>query len=324
MVANKDCFLLDCLQKHRGAYMWAKGIFTLASLVVMTIVISGCGREAPPHLKSLSSATISQLALKGMRADTPILIRLFKEESELEVWKPKKDGYYHLFKTYPICKWSGKLGPKLRQGDKQAPEGFYRVSNGQMNPSSRYYLSFNLGFPNAYDKAHRRTGSHLMIHGNCKSKGCYAMTDALVEEIYLLARDAFIGGQKQFPVHAFPFRMTLKNMNRHRHSRWIGFWTSLKEGYDQFELTRQPPKISVCGKNYLINASFKHSRRRVHPRRPCPPYKKIQRAIYLGKPTVKKTGTTDNILDEASAFISRMTTPVSEIKTQNKNDWQTE
>ncbi|MGH1352512.1 MAG: L,D-transpeptidase family protein [Methyloligellaceae bacterium] len=292
--------------------MWAKRLITL---FILTLVVAACGREAPPHLRSLSSAVISQLALKGMRADTPIFIRVFKEESELEVWKPKNDGYYHLFKTYQICKWSGKLGPKLKTGDKQAPEGFYNVSNRQMNPSSKYHLSFNLGFPNAFDRAHRRTGSHLMIHGNCKSKGCYAMTDALVEEIYLLARDAFIGGQKSFPVHAFPFRMNTRNMERYRNHKWIGFWETLKEGYDQFELTRKPPSVSVCGKNYLINASFIHPRRRVHPRRPCPPYRKIQHAIYLGKPKVRNTSSTGILLEDASTLLEKFRTSVNDIQT---------
>ncbi len=302
--------------------MWAKRLSTHVLLMIMAVLITGCGREAPPHLRSLSSSVISELALKGMRADTPVFIRIFKEESELEVWKPKKDGYYHLFKTYQICKWSGKLGPKLKNGDKQAPEGFYNVSNKQMNPSSKYHLSFNLGFPNAYDKAHKRTGAHLMIHGNCKSKGCYAMTDARVEEIYLLARDAFIGGQKSFPVHAFPFRMTAKNMKRYKNHKWAGFWETLKEGYDQFELTRQPPSIDVCNRNYLINASFNNPGRRIHPRRPCPPYKKIQKAIYLGKAKVKNTASQSIFTEDAVKLFEKFRTSISDVQSVQEDEIQ--
>lgn len=257
----------------------AKNLLAMAFLLIF---LTGCtATRVPPHLKILPSSTIVELTKKGMSSKSPIFLRIFKEESELEVWKPKKDGYYHLFKTYPICKWSGKLGPKLRRGDKQAPEGFYRVANAQMNPNSRYHLSFNLGYPNAYDRSRKRTGRHLMVHGNCESKGCYAMTNALMEEIYLLARDAFIGGQKKFDVHAFPFRMTPQNMKRHRRHRWIKFWRKLKQGYDQFEMTRVPPKIDVCGRNYLINASFNNKRSRIRPHRPCPAYSRLRRPIFV-------------------------------------------
>ena len=154
------------------------------------------------------------LGKKGMDPQAPIFIRIFKEESELEIWKLKSDGRFYHFKTYPICNWSGEIGPKLKEGDRQAPEGFYSVSREQMNPNSKYHLAMNLGFPNAYDKAHGRTGEFLMIHGKCKSAGCYAMTDALMEEIYAIARNSFLGGNDTFEVHAFPFRMTEANMAR--------------------------------------------------------------------------------------------------------------
>ena len=160
------------------------------------------------------------LGKKGMNLQAPIFVRIFKEESELEVWKQRDDGRYYLYKAYPICTWSGALGPKLRSGDRQAPEGFYTVNRDQMRPDSKHYLAFNLGFPNAYDKSNRRTGHALMVHGKCSSAGCYAMTDALMEEIYALAREAIIGGQDNFQVHAFPFRMTQANMARHSKSEW--------------------------------------------------------------------------------------------------------
>ncbi len=208
------------------------------------------------------------LGKKGMNPYSPIFVRIFKEESELEVWKQRKDGRFYHFKTYPICTWSGKLGPKHKQGDKQAPEGFYTVNRHQMNPKSSFHLAFNLGYPNSYDRAHGRTGNFLMVHGKCTSAGCYAMTDPLMEEIYALAREAFIGGQQKFHVHAFPFRMTEANMARHQKSKNYRFWKTLKQGYDYFELTRMPPKVAVCNRRYHVNVDWRGSR--PHPNGACP------------------------------------------------------
>jgi murein L,D-transpeptidase YafK len=208
-----------------------------------------------------------------MRPDQPIFVRIFKEESELEVWKQRDDGRFYHFKTYPICNWSGELGPKFQQGDRQAPEGFYRVAKNQMNPNSQFHLAYNLGYPNAYDRANRRTGEFLMVHGKCKSAGCYAMTDGLIEEIYALSREAFIGGQEAFEVHAFPFRMTDANMAHHRNSPHYQFWQTLKEGYDYFELTRTPPTIAVCERRYVVNPKWRgFTPVRLDADGYCPPY----------------------------------------------------
>jgi len=215
------------------------------------------------------------MAKKGMSQGDPIFIRIFKEEAELEVWKKRTDGRFHHFKTFPICNYSGELGPKLKIGDRQSPEGFYTVSSGQLNPKSDFHLAFNLGFPNRYDKAHGRTGKYLMVHGDCTSAGCYAMTDALIEELYALVRDALANGQQQFHVHAFPFRMTDENFARRKRHKWAGFWAQLKPGYDHFEITKQVPKVDVCGRRYLVNAKFRGGRKRVKPNRPCPPYTRI-------------------------------------------------
>ena len=159
----------------------------------------GGSDDVAPSTRQLSTEAQALLALKGMRADSPMFVRIFKEESEFEIWKAKDDGRYYLFRTYPICAWSGTLGPKVREGDKQAPEGFYTVGPTQMNPHSLYHLSFNLGFPNSFDRANGHTGGALMVHGNCKSAGCYAMTDALIEEIYLLAREVLPGRSARVP-----------------------------------------------------------------------------------------------------------------------------
>ena len=185
---------------------------------------------------------------------SPILVRIFKEESELEVWKQDTTGRFELLKVYPICRWSGDLGPKVSEGDRQAPEGFYTITPGLMNPNSNYYLAINTGFPNAYDRANDRHGAFLMIHGDCSSRGCYAMTDEQIGEIYSLAREAFLGGQPSFQIHAYPFRMTPSNLARHRTNPHMAFWKMLKIGNDHFEVTHLEPKVDVCDKHYVFDA----------------------------------------------------------------------
>jgi murein L,D-transpeptidase YafK len=246
----------------------------LGGVVAAMAALGGCGQFSPPYMKPLPARTAALLAEKGMTEQQPILIRIFKAESELEIWKQKDDGHYYHFKTYPICAYSGGLGPKLKQGDRQAPEGFYLVDKDRLNPKSKYYLAFNMGFPNAYDRALDRTGANLMVHGDCTSSGCYAMTDAVMEEIYVLAREALAGGQMNFQVHAFPFRMTRKNLLAHREDDWYEFWANLKEGYDYFETTRLEPKFAVCGNRYVVNAAFPGGKY-PNPRRSCPSYEKL-------------------------------------------------
>ena len=209
------------------------------------------GRSQAP----LSEKTLAEIEAKHMDKDSPILVRLFKEEAEMEVWKKNRDGEFALLKTYPICRWSGDLGPKIKEGDRQAPEGFYTITPGQMNPNSNYYLAFNTGYPNAFDRAWNRTGSELMVHGDCSSRGCYAMTDEQMQEIYALARESFFGGQKDFQFEAFPFRMTALNMAKHRNNPNFAFWKMIKEGYDHFEATHQEPKVAVCEKRYVFDAA---------------------------------------------------------------------
>lgn len=194
-----------------------------------------------------------RLAEKGMALGTPILMRVFKREFELELFM-LKDGRYELFATYPICKWSGRLGPKIKTGDHQAPEGFYTVDKSALNPNSRWHRSFNLGFPNAYDRAHGRTGSFLMVHGGCGSVGCYAMTDPVISEIWSIVTRALDGGQKRFQVQVYPFRMTDQNLVRYENEPMAPFWRDLKTGYDHFEKDRLPPSVGVCDKRYAFTS----------------------------------------------------------------------
>ncbi|MDR2710022.1 MAG: murein L,D-transpeptidase [Burkholderiales bacterium] len=228
---------------------------------LMAASASNAGAAAPKE-SARSKAAIARvtpslqqaLAKKKLGLGAPVFIRIFKESKELEVWMRagNSDGRYALFKTYPICTYSGKLGPKLKVGDWQAPEGFYRVAASQMNPYSNYHLSFDLGYPNAYDRAQQRTGSALMVHGNCVSIGCYAMTDGGIEEIYALVDAALRGGQPAFDVHVFPFRLTDEALASYKTHRWHDFWKELKQGYDAFEKTRTPPAIAVRNKHYVV------------------------------------------------------------------------
>ncbi|WP_052522701.1 murein L,D-transpeptidase family protein [Ensifer sp. BR816] len=246
----------------------------LASIALLGASLSGCvgmdmaglSKEPP----TLSRKTMAELSKKGMRSESPVLVRIFKQESELEVWKVDKTGSYALFKTYPMCRWSGKLGPKTKSGDRQAPEGFYHVSANMLNPNSQYYVSFNLGYPNRLESARGYTGEALMVHGACSSAGCYAMTDQQVGEIYALVQKALSGGQQSFQVQAYPFRMTAKNMALHRGDENFPFWRTLKEGYDAFRLTKRQPKVSACGGRYVFNAEFAGGEP-VDPLAACPP-----------------------------------------------------
>ncbi|TIT60255.1 MAG: murein L,D-transpeptidase, partial [Mesorhizobium sp.] len=201
----------------------------------------------------LPDKILADMKAKGMVRTSSVMARIFKEEGKLEIWKAKTNGRYEMVASYDICKWSGKLGPKYTEGDRQAPEGFYTVRPSQMNPRSNYHLSFNIGYPNAYDRANGRTGSNLMVHGACSSSGCYSMTDAQIEQIYAFGRDAFQGGQTEFQIQAFPFRMTAANMARYRNDPNYDFWKMLKVGYDNFEITKVPPKVDVCEKRYVFN-----------------------------------------------------------------------
>jgi len=189
---------------------------------------------------------------KNMYLGQPIFMRIFKEENELEVWI-KKDLTYGLFKTYSICKYSGKLGPKLKEGDEQSPEGFYTVSITALNPWSDFHLSFNLGYPNEFDRIHKRTGGALMVHGKCTSVGCFAMDDFRIEEIYTIVDAAMSGGQEQFAVHIFPFHMTWDKMAKNAESPWIPFWENLKQGYDFFQGHRNPPMVTVEEQQYAFH-----------------------------------------------------------------------
>jgi murein L,D-transpeptidase YafK len=205
-------------------------------------------------IKELPRQLLSLIKQKKMPKYSAILMRVFKEEAELEVWKQDATGRFQLLKVFPICRWSGDIGPKEHEGDRQTPEGFYTITPELMNPNSNFYLAINTGFPNAFDKANARDGSFLMIHGDCSSSGCYSMTDEQMGEIYSLARDSFLGGHSSFQIQAYPFRLTPANLARHRTNPHVAFWQMLKIGNDHFEATHLEPKVDVCDRRYVFDA----------------------------------------------------------------------
>jgi murein L,D-transpeptidase YafK len=227
------------------------------STIVALLAVSGCVTTdmGARHSVPIPAALLSEMTAKGMSPADPVMVRIFKKESELEVWKRDRTGQYALLKTYPMCRWSGQLGPKRREGDRQSPEGFYAVTPDLMNPRSQFHLSFNLGYPNALERSQGYSGTALMVHGACTSAGCFALTNDGVSEIYAMAREAFAGGQKSFQVQSLPFRMTPDNMARHRENANFAFWKNLKEGSDHFEATKQPPRLAACGRRYVFNAA---------------------------------------------------------------------
>lgn len=239
----------------------------------MVAVLAAC---TPDSFMSKHKTPVPPRLLRAMEAgnmapNAPVLMRLYKAEAKLEVWKKNRSGVYALLQTYDICRWSGDLGPKVKEGDRQAPEGFYTITPAMMNPNSSYYLAFNTGFPNAYDRAHGRSGSQLMVHGDCTSRGCYAMSNENVAEIYALARDAFDGGQRGLQLQLLPFRMTAQNLYKYRRNPHLAFWKNLKEGSDHFEVTRQEPVVGVCSYRYVFNQVPFSPDATFSPTGACPP-----------------------------------------------------
>jgi murein L,D-transpeptidase YafK len=229
-----------------------------AFAVALASLVAGCddsltGGAAMRAYHPIPPETLALMRSKGTTENSPVLIRTYKKEAELEIWKMQADGRYTHLKTFPMCRWSGQLGPKTREGDRQVPEGFYSITPGQMNPNSAYYLSFNVGYPNAYDRALGRGGGSIMVHGVCSSAGCFSMTDEQIAEIYAIAREGFNGGQRAIQMQSYPFHMTAENMAKYRADPNIAFWKELKEGADNFEVSKAEVNVGVCGKHYVFN-----------------------------------------------------------------------
>ncbi|MCW2282437.1 murein L,D-transpeptidase YafK [Rhodoblastus acidophilus] len=249
------------------------GVFSHTSALLgvgLLGALSGCNSVGTDRsMQALSSETVALMAEKGVTPHSPMLIRAYKKESELEVWKMRPDGTYVHLKTFPICRWSGQLGPKRREGDRQSPEGFYTITPAQMNPNSAYYLSFNVGYPNAYDRAHGATGGAVMVHGVCSSAGCFSMTDRQIAEIYAMARESFAGGQRSIQMQALPFHLNPTNLAKFRLDPNMPFWKELKKGVDHFEATHHEVNVGVCGGHYVFGVKSAAGQP-LDPEAPCP------------------------------------------------------
>ncbi len=230
----------------------------LSALLILGACSSSNNRTSYTNARAVTpipAATLAAMDHIGSNRDAPILIRAYKKESEIEIWKLTSSGKYALMKSYPVCRWSGQLGPKTREGDRQVPEGFYTVTPAQMNPNSALWLAFNVGYPNAMEKSLGRTGGDIMVHGTCSSRGCFAMTNEQIEEIYAVMREAFAGGQKSVQFQSYPFRMTAENLVKFRNDENMPFWKNLKEGSDRFEVTKTEPAVGYCGARYTFGAT---------------------------------------------------------------------
>ena len=280
---------------------------TLAVAVGGAALLSGCEETGSASnaraFAPIPLETLQSMEAKGTVKDAPMLIRAYKKEAELEVWKRKPDGKYVFLKTYPMCRWSGQLGPKVTEGDRQVPEGFYTITPGQMNPNSHYYLSFNVGYPNAYDRANGHTGGSIMVHGICSSAGCFSMTDKQIEEIYAIARESFAGGQHAIQMQSYPFRMTAENMAKLRLDPNMPFWRELKKGNDYFELTKTETPVGVCNKHYVFGATPKGDAR-FDALSACPPLEEDQDVKALVEAKSKRDET------EVAALVAKGVKPV--------------
>ena len=260
-------WVMNLFGKIRSAWMH------IAAGGVMLSALAACQGQSVSDSRAymaIPPATLALMKAKDTSPSAPIMIRTYKKESVFEIWKQKTDGRYALLKSFPMCRWSGQLGPKKVAGDRQVPEGFYMITPGQLNPHSHYYLSFNVGYPNAYDRAWGRTGSAIMVHGICSSAGCFSMTNKQIGEIYAIAREAFDGGQKSIQMQSFPFRMTAKNFAKYRLDPNMPFWKELKVGYDHFAARQTPPDVGVCGRNYVFDKKPSNSSARMEAAAPCP------------------------------------------------------
>ena len=246
-------------------------IFRL-SLLLCSLLGAGVARaenvvETPPNEPGIAtaedqqkppSALAMELAEKGFQLGAPAFIRIFKADSSLEMWM-LRGGRFELYRRYTICKWSGVLGPKLHEGDRQSPEGVYYVTGGDLIVNRRWHRAMNVGFPNARDEALGLTGSGILIHGKCTSIGCFALTDGVVEDVFEIVQAALDAGQPRIPVHIFPFALTREKLASTEHAEWSDFWKQLKRGHDLFLRDRLPPRVFVCNGQY----AFQSRRQRV-------------------------------------------------------------
>jgi murein L,D-transpeptidase YafK len=186
----------------------------------------------------------------GIAYNAPVLLRIFKYEEIIEIWRQKPDGEYIYMTNIAICKQGKQLGPKQREGDFQTPEGFYEITKESLNPDSRLWLAIRVEYPNAYDRAHKHGGGDVEIHGGCRSAGCIAIEDGPITDLYALVRDALNAGQDKIQLQIYPFKMRGYALDDPKHN---DFWSQLRVGYEKFEETRRPIVYRIENGRYVID-----------------------------------------------------------------------
>jgi murein L,D-transpeptidase YafK len=200
----------------------------------------------------LTSSVAAAFAEKHLRFGAPVFLRVYKQSSEVELWV-QQGPRYALFKTYSICRWSGGLGPKMVQGDRQAPEGLYHITAPDLVVNRRWHRAMRLNYPNAFDVVNGRTGYGIYIHGKCRSVGCFAINDDNVEEVYEIVRAALSNGQVRIPVLSLPFRFSSINSLVNEPFVFGEFWRELRRADFLFNRDRLPPSASLCDGNYYFS-----------------------------------------------------------------------
>ena len=214
-------------------------LLPLIALIILSVIVMGIAPAQTTGVRVLDARNNVQSEF-AEHFGKPVFIRIIKEDRDLELWVQESDKSWQILKSYHIFGMSGELGPKTAEGDEQAPEGFYRVYPHSMNPRSKFHLSFNIGYPNAYDRKLGRTGRFIMVHGDILSIGCFAMTDARIEEIYTMVNEAFKTGTQYVPVQVYPFRMTDERMLKEQESEHFEFWQHLLPGWQHTETSCSP------------------------------------------------------------------------------------
>jgi len=199
----------------------------------------------------------ADLKKAGVKGKFDLYIAAYKTEGKFEVWlKTSAQQPYQLFKTYDFCAHSGTLGPKVFEGDLQTPEGFYHIN--VFNPESNFHLSLGINYPNKVDAVrtgkNQKPGGDIYIHGACATVGCIPLTDEKIKEVYILAVEAQNAGQKEIPVHIYPFKLTNANLKKYSaiYPQHKSLWETLQLGYTYFEQHKSLPIINQVKGNYIM------------------------------------------------------------------------
>ncbi len=205
-----------------------------------------------------------EFAARNLKLGSPVFLRVYKQSSKMELWV-EKGPRYELFKTYSICRWSGGLGPKMYEGDRQSPEGLYHITAEDLIVNPRWHRAMNINYPNRFDVINGRGGSGILIHGKCGSVGCFAIQDNNVEEVYDAVRAALHSGQVSIPVLALPFSFAAYAPAVEDTLKLNEFWTDLRRADLLFNRDRVPPTAWVCdGRYYFADRRGDSHRHVVH------------------------------------------------------------